>query len=77
MYPQETLEFMVVDFSDYTLHLKDGTFVFGLACGLVLWRRVVVAAMRLAQASYPAKTARLQYYMDDPIIVMKGRTDRK
>ena len=94
MHSDETLEFMVIDFSDafYTLHLKpeerkwvcikaiDGSYIlpkcicFGLACGPVLWGRVAASAMRLAQACFPTKTARLQCYVDDPIIVAKGRT---
>eukprot|EP00438_Fugacium_kawagutii_P036445 Skav213606 [mRNA] locus=scaffold1971:99628:100965:+ [translate_table: standard] len=42
---------------------------FGLACGPLLWGRLASAAMRLAQSSCTGFDCRIQYYVDDPILI--------
>ena len=49
---------------------------FGLACGPLLWGRVAAAAMRLAQSAVGGAEARLQCFVDDPIIVARGMSMR-
>ena len=44
---------------------------FGLACGPLLWSRLAAALVRLAQAAC-WDTARIQCYVDDPLLVVKG-----
>ena len=45
---------------------------FGLASGPVLWGRVAAVAMRLGQAVSSGSAARMQCYVDDPIIAARG-----
>eukprot|EP00435_Cladocopium_sp_Y103_P000377 s3357_g1.t1 len=45
---------------------------FGLACGPLLWSRLAAALVRLAQAAC-WDTARVQCYVDDPVLVVKGQ----
>lgn len=47
---------------------------FGLASGPVLWGRVASAAMRLGQATCSGSAARMQCYVDDPILIARGHT---
>ena len=44
---------------------------FGLACGPLLWSRLAAALVRLSQAAC-WDTARIQCYVDDPLLVVKG-----
>eukprot|EP00435_Cladocopium_sp_Y103_P039029 s2094_g10.t1 len=44
---------------------------FGLACGPLLWSRLAAALVRLAQGAC-WDTARVQCYVDDPVLVVKG-----
>eukprot|EP00435_Cladocopium_sp_Y103_P027100 s2345_g6.t1 len=45
---------------------------FGLACGPLLWSRLAAALVRLGQAACSI-TARVQCYVDDPVLVVKGQ----
>eukprot|EP00438_Fugacium_kawagutii_P001965 Skav210033 [mRNA] locus=scaffold706:75058:76350:+ [translate_table: standard] len=47
---------------------------FGLASGPLLWGRVAACAMRLGQATCSGSSARMQCYVDDPIIAARGST---
>lgn len=44
---------------------------FGLACGPLLWSRLAAALVRLSQAAC-WDTARIQCYVDNPLLVVKG-----
>lgn len=47
---------------------------FGLASGPLLWGRVAACAMRLGQATCSGSAARMQCYVDDPVIAARGST---
>ena len=49
---------------------------FGLAPGPLLWGRVAAATMRLTQAVLEKGEGRLHCFVDDPIILAVGRTQR-
>ena len=45
---------------------------FGHAAAPLLWRRLAAALTRLAQALLPPSRGRLQTYLDDPLLVLRG-----
>ena len=51
------------------------TLCFGLAGAPLIWSRLAAAAARLAQAAVCHRRARLQLYLDDPIIALSGPSE--
>ena len=50
---------------------------FGLACGPLLWGRLAAAAMRISQSTVASWEGRAQCFVDDPILVVAGKTMRE
>ena len=48
------------------------TILFGIGSGPLTWGRVAAATMRLTQGALDRKRARLQCFVDDPILVVRG-----
>jgi len=62
-------------------HAVGGYFVyhvvlFGVRTGPLVWARIAALVARITQSMFQANRSRLQIYVDDPLIMMRGRPEQ-